>query len=169
MQFPVLVIIVAMSDNGVIGDGAKMPWHLPADLQRVKRMTMGKPIVMGRKTYQSIGKPLPGRTNIIVSRDRGFKVEGITVIHNLDDALDVARHVALRDGVDEIFVFGGAEIYRQVLDKVGRLHLTEIHVNAEGQTRFPDFDRAEWHEMAREDHPAEGDMPSYSFVTLERG
>ena len=96
MQFPVLVIIVAMSDNGVIGDGAKMPWHLPADLQRVKRMTMGKPIVMGRKTYQSIGKPLPGRTNIIVSRDRGFKVEGITVIHNLEDALDVARHVAWR-------------------------------------------------------------------------
>lgn len=169
VRFPVLAIIVAMSDNGVIGDGDRMPWHLPADLKRVKRMTMGKPLVMGRKTYQSIGKPLPGRTTIIVTRDHGFKAEGATVIHDLDEALDAARHVALMDGVDEIFVFGGAEIYRQALNKVKRLHLTEIHVNVEGQTRFPDFDRAEWHETAREDHPAEGIMPSYSFVTLERG
>tara|TARA_E500000305_G_scaffold91226_1_gene78910 strand:+ start:1021 stop:1551 length:531 start_codon:yes stop_codon:yes gene_type:complete len=169
VQFPVPVIVVAMSDNGVIGDGEKMPWHLPADLKRVKRMTMGKPLVMGRKTYQSIGKPLPGRTNIVVTRDRGFKAEGIEVLHDLDEALDVARRVALTDGVDEIIIFGGAEIYRQAFDKVQRLQLTEIHVDVEGQTRFPDFDRAEWHETGREDHPADGDVPAHSFVTLERG
>ncbi|MEP2876636.1 dihydrofolate reductase [Nisaea sp.] len=169
VQFPVPVIVVAVSDNGVIGDGEKMPWYLPADLKRVKRMTMGKPLVMGRKTYQSIGKPLPGRTNIVVTRERGFKAEGIEVVHDLDEALDLARRVSLTDGVDEIIVFGGAEIYRQAFDKVKRLHLTEIHIDAEGQTRFPDFDRAEWHETEREDHPAEGDTPAHSFVTLERG
>lgn len=168
VQFPVPVIVVAVSDNGVIGDGETMPWHLPADLKRMKRITMGKPLVMGRKTYRSIGRPLPGRTNIVVTRDRGFKVEGVEIAHDLDEALDLARRVALTDGVDEIIVFGGAEIYRQAFDKVQRIHLTEIHVDAEGQTRFPDYEKDEWKETEREDLPADGDAPAHSFVTLER-
>lgn len=168
VKFPVPVIVVAVSDNGVIGDGEKMPWHLPADLKRVKQITMGKPLVMGRKTFQSIGKPLPGRTNIVVTRDRGFKAKGVEVVHDLSEALDLARRVALGDGVDEIVVFGGAEIYRQALDKVQRMHLTEIHLDVEGKTRFPDYDRTAWKETARTDHPERDDSPAHSFVTLER-
>ncbi|UUX49474.1 dihydrofolate reductase [Nisaea acidiphila] len=168
VKFPVPVIVVAVSDNGVIGDGEKMPWHLPGDLKRVKKITMGKPLVMGRKTFQSIGKPLPGRTNIVVTRDRGFKAEGIEVVHDIGEALDLARRVALRDGVDEIVVFGGAEIYRQAMDKVQRMHLTEIHLDVEGKTRFPDYDPAEWVETARTDISEEDDSPAHSFVTLER-
>ena len=160
--------IAAMSLNRVIGRGNSIPWHLPEDFEWFKQTTMGHVLVMGRKTYQSIGRALPGRTNIVVTRDRGFKAEGIEIVHNLDEGLDLARRVALTDGVDEIIVFGGAEIYRQAFDKVQRLHVTEIHVDAEGQTRFPDFDRTEWHETDRENHPADGDAPAHSFVTLER-
>jgi dihydrofolate reductase len=168
VKFPVPVIVVAVSDNGVIGDGEKMPWHLPDDLKRVKRITMGKPLVMGRKTFQSIGRPLPGRTNIVVTRDRGFNADGVQVTHDVSEALDLARRIALNDGVDEIVVFGGAEIYRQAMDKVQRMHVTEIHLEVEGKTRFPDFDRADWTETERTDHPEKDGSPAHSFVTLER-
>lgn len=165
---PVATVVVAVADNGVIGDGEGMPWHLPADLRHVKAITMGKPLIMGRKTWRSIGRPLPGRTNIVVTRDRAFSAPGIVVVHDIAEALALGRRIALADGVDEVVVFGGAEIYRQTMNAVGRMHVTEVHLAAEGVTRFPDYDRSEWRETARVDHPAEGGAPAYSFVTLER-
>jgi dihydrofolate reductase len=162
-----IAFVVARAENGVIGRAGALPWHIPADLQHFKRLTVGKPVVMGRKTYDSIGRPLPRRTNIVVTRDPAWTAPGVTVARDLASALADAYEDAHRSGADEVMVIGGAELYRQCLPQAGRIHLTEIHRAYEGDARF-DLPRAGWREVARERHAGEGGQPDYSFVTLER-
>ncbi len=162
-----LVLVVARADNGVIGRDGALPWHLPADLRRFKRITVGKPVVMGRKTFVSIGKPLPGRHNIVLSRDAAWRAEGVTVVLNLAEAV-AAAGLDPRARADEIMIIGGAQIYAEALPSAVRIELTEVHLSPTGDTVLPAFDAARWREVAREDHPAQGDAPAHSFVTLER-
>jgi dihydrofolate reductase len=164
-----LAIIVAAARNGVIGRGNALPWHLPEDLKYFKRVTMGKPIVMGRKTFESIGRPLPGRTNVVISRNPHFTAKGIAVVDSLDAALALAADIALIDGVDELVVIGGEQIYREALPRTQRLYLTEVHADVEGDAVLPPIRREEWREISRERHGASGANPyDYSFVVLER-
>lgn len=160
--------IVARADNGVIGRGNGLPWRLSADMKYFKATTMGKPMVMGRKTFESIGRPLPGRTTIVVTRDPGFSADGVKVAHDLDSALRLAKTVAAADGADEIIVAGGSEIYALALDRADRIYLTEVHCAVDGDAYFPDLDPAEWRETAREDFDAPADGYGYSFVVLDR-
>lgn len=155
-------LIVAVAENGVIGRDGDLPWRIPADLKFFKDTTTGHPIVMGRKTHQSIGRALPGRTNIVVTRDPEFSGDDIAVVGDLDSALAAAGEA------DEVMVIGGAQIYAMALPRAKRIYLTEVHIAADGDTRFPELDRGIWSETARVDHPAEGDIPAFSFVTLER-
>ena len=159
-----LTIVVAMADNRVIGRDGGLPWRLPEDLKHFKAVTMGKPILMGRKTWESIGRPLPGRLNIVITRDPGYVAEGATVVHSLKEALKVAED----SGAREPCVIGGAEIYRLALGRAMRLELTEVHAEVEGDTLFPEFDRSLWSETKRIEHEAEDGRPAYAFVTLER-
>jgi dihydrofolate reductase len=156
-------LIVAMDRNGVIGARGKLPWRLPADLKRFKAITMGRPIIMGRRTHESIGRPLPGRENIVVTRDRNFRAPGCTVLHSVDAVLEHCR------GVEEVMIMGGAELYSRTLELAHRIHLTEVHADVAGDTYFPPWQREEWREMSREDFPADAanEYP-YSFVVLER-
>ncbi|MEX1198030.1 MAG: type 3 dihydrofolate reductase [Pseudohongiellaceae bacterium] len=164
-----LALIWAMSRNRVIGRNNALPWYLPEDLKYFKRVTMGKPIIMGRKTWESIGRPLPGRSNIIVSRNTNFEAEGAKVVHSLDEAIKMAENIALINGGEEAVVMGGAEIYRQALPRADRLYLTQVHAEVEGDAFFPEFDIERWHELGREDFSASGPNPyDYSFVVLER-
>ncbi len=164
-----LAIIVAAAENGVIGRGNALPWHLPRDLQHFKRLTLGKPIVMGRKTYESIGRPLPGRTNIVISRQPGYAPDGVRVVASLPAALALAQDVALIDGVDELMVIGGEQIYRESLPLADRLYLTEVHAEVEGDAHFPLQSVRNWRELDRERHSAgDGNPFDYSFVVLER-
>lgn len=151
---------LARADNGVIGRDGRLPWHLPADLKRFKAQTMGKPMVMGRKTFESFPAPLPGRRHIVLTRDRGWRAAGGEVAHTPEEALALA-------GSEEVAVIGGAEIFALFLDRADRIELTEVHVDVEGDAVVPDFETG-WREVAREDHPAEGERPAYSFVALER-
>lgn len=166
-----LVLIVARARNGVIGntiDGrGGMPWHLPADLKRFKAMTVGKPVIMGRKTFESIGKPLPGRHNIVLTRDAGWRSEGVTVAPNLAEAVASAG-LDPRARADAIMIIGGAQIYAEALPSATRIELTEIDAVPEGDTLLPAFDPSRWREVAREVHPAVGDAPGFAFVTLVR-
>ena len=165
-----LALIWAMSRNRVIGRNNALPWHLSEDLRYFKRVTMGKPIIMGRKTWESIGRPLPGRTNIVITRDQNFQAAGVRVVHSLDDALRLAEHVGVIEGAEEVIVIGGAEIYALALPKAERLYLTQVHAEVEGDAWFPEFDLSQWQEFAREDFKAEGPNPyPYSFIVLERG
>ena len=158
-----------MSRNRTIGRNNALPWHLPEDLKYFKRVTMGKPIIMGRKTWESIGRPLPGRTNIVITRDESFSAPGIKVVHSLNDALSVAESVGVIDGADEVVVIGGAQIYALTLPTADRLYLTQVHAEVEGDAHFPMFDLTQWHELGREDYSASGPNPyDYSFVVLER-
>lgn len=156
-------LIVAMAENRVIGRDNALPWRLPNDLKHFRRVTMGHPIVMGRKNYESIGKPLPGRRNIVVTRSPTFSAPGCVVTHSIDAALAAA-------GDDpEVFVIGGAELYAQTLVQAQRLYLTEVHAAVPGDTCFPPLDRRAWREIAREHHPEDSTHEyAYSFVTLER-
>lgn len=164
-----LAIIVAAAENGVIGRNNALPWHLPGDLQYFRRVTMGKPVVMGRKTYESIGRPLPGRTNIVITRNQDFHAEGVKLVASLDAALQIAEGIALIDGVSELVVIGGAEIYRAAIPMAARLYVTEIHASVEGDAYLPDIDWTEWREIERERHVAHGDNPyDYSFVVYRR-
>jgi dihydrofolate reductase len=163
-----VAMIAAMDRNRVIGVDNQLPWYLPEDLKFFKRMTQAKPLVMGRKTFQSIGRPLPGRLNIVVTRDPGFHHDGIRVCHDLAAALALADQQATIDAVDEIMVMGGAQIYAQVLPFASRLYLTEVDVEVEGDARFPELDPAEWEEVQRvPGSPAEG-QPAYAFVEYRR-
>jgi dihydrofolate reductase len=158
-----LSIIVAMDKNRVIGKNDTLPWHISADLKNFKKITMGKPIIMGRKTHESIGKPLPGRENIILTRDENYQAEGCTVLHSLEDIFEHCKEV------DEIMITGGSEIYKHTLDQASRLYLTEVHTEVEGDTSFPEFDLGEWKEVSREDFKAdEKNDFDYSFLILER-
>lgn len=164
-----IALIWAMATNGVIGRDNKLPWHLPRDLQYFKRVTSGKPVIMGRKTHQSIGRPLPDRVNIVVTRDPAFAAEGVTVVRSLDEAFEQAEAETVNTGVDEVIVMGGAEIYAQALPRADRLYVTLVHAEVEGDTYFPAIDLADYREVAREDCPAEGPNPyDYSFLVLER-
>ena len=164
----ILTLVVARADNGVIGRGNALPWHISADLQHFKRLTVGKPVVMGRRTFESIGKPLPGRHNIVLTRDRGWAASGVTVVPNLAEAI-AAAGLQPQTRADEVMIIGGAQVYAQALPSASRIYLTEVHAAPEGDTLLPPFDPQRWIEVAREDHAAQADSPGYSFVTLERG
>ncbi|AMM84332.1 dihydrofolate reductase [Martelella sp. AD-3] len=155
-----IVIMAAVAKNGVIGNGAAMPWHLGSDFRRFKALTMGKPQIMGRKTYQSIGKPLPGRTNIIISRNPDFLAPGCIVVTSLEDAVALARKDAAEKGLDEIYVQGGGEIYRQAMTLADRLRITHVETEADGQTTFPAIDPALWQPESSENLPA-GERDDY--------
>lgn len=141
---PTKTIVVAVSRNGIIGRDGDMPWRLSSDLKRFKALTLGKPVIMGRKTFQSIGKPLPGRPNVVITRDTGFSADGITVVHTLDGAIALAERLAAESGVDEICILGGGEIYRQAIGLADRLLITHVEAEVEGDTAFPAIDPALW-------------------------
>jgi dihydrofolate reductase len=164
-----VVLIVAAADNGVIGARGALPWRLKSDLRRLKALTLGKPVVMGRKTFASIGRPLPGRTNIVVTRDANFRSPGAVVTTSFADARAVATGDALRRSAGEIAVIGGAEIYAQWLGIADRLEITEVHARPEGDTYFAAIDAADWKEVARVRNPAgPDDSADYSYVTYRR-
>jgi dihydrofolate reductase len=164
-----IVLIVAVADNGVIGARGALPWRLKSDLRRLKALTLGKPVVMGRKTFASIGRPLPGRTNIVVTRDANFRSPGAVVTTSFADARAVATGDALRRSAGEIAVIGGAEIYAQWLGIADRLEITEVHARPEGDTYFAAIDAADWQEVARVRNPAgPDDSADYSYVTYRR-
>jgi len=142
-------MIAAVAENNVIGANGGIPWRIPADMAFFKRTTMGRPIIMGRKQFETVGRPLPGRTNLVVSRQRGFQPDGVIVIDDLAAALDHARSVAEADGVDEAMVIGGGEIYRQALDQADRLYISHVALAPEGDVFFPAIDPAQW-EMIKE-------------------
>lgn len=144
MSEPIKTIVVAVSRNGIIGRDGDMPWRLSSDLKRFKALTLGKPVIMGRKTFQSIGKPLPGRPNVVISRDAGFSAEGVTVVHSLDHAIDVAARLAAESGVEEICILGGGEIYRQAMSHADQLLITHVEAEVDGDTSFPAIDPAVW-------------------------
>jgi dihydrofolate reductase len=164
-----IVLIAAIAENGIIGRRNGLPWRLKSDLQHFRALTMGKPVVMGRKTFLSIGKPLPGRTSIVVSRDQNFAASGVVVAPALEAALAAARGDALRRGIDEIIVAGGAEIYAQAMADATRLAITEVHKPVDGDARFPAIDRDTWHEVDRiAQQPGADDEAAFSFVTYRR-
>jgi dihydrofolate reductase len=159
-----IVLVLAMADNGVIGASGTIPWRIPDDMKRFKALTIGKPIVMGRKTWDSFPKrPLPGRTNIVITRDKGWTAEGAVAVHSLDEALACARV----ENPSEIAVIGGGEIYKAALPLATRVELTEVHAAAAGDTHLPGFDPATWRETAREDRATPEGL-RYSYVTLRR-
>jgi dihydrofolate reductase len=164
-----IVFVVAIAENGVIGAGNAMPWRLKSDMARFKALTIGKPVIMGRKTFESLPRrPLPGRTNIVITRDAAYRADGAVVTTSAADAGAVALGDALRRSVTEIAVIGGAEIFRQWLDRADRLEITEVHARPEGDTHF-DIDKAEWDEVGRVRHPAgPDDSADYSYVTYRR-
>ena len=160
MNTPELFLILARADNGVIGRDGGMPWHLPADLKRFKALTMGKPMIMGRKTFDSFPAPLPGRRHIVLTRDKGWRAHGAEVAHSVKEALDVA-------GPGTVAVIGGADIYAQFLPLAEWIELTEVHGDFEGDVSMPPFG-PEWREVAREEHEAADGRPAHAFVTLRR-
>jgi len=162
-------IVVAVSRNGIIGRDGDMPWRLSTDLKRFKALTIGKPVIMGRKTFHSIGKPLPGRPNIVVTRDEGFAAEGVTVAHSVPAAIELATALARETGASEICVIGGGEIYRQAIDRADILHVTHVDADVTGDTAFPLIDPAVWAADAELAVPA-GEKDSYPtrFVTYRR-
>lgn len=145
-----IALIVAISEDGTIGDQGKIPWHIREDLQRFKRLTMGHPIVMGRRTHETIGKPLPGRTNIVLTREVHFTApRGVLTFASLNAALDHCR----QQHEDTVFIIGGSQVYQAALPLADKLFVTEIHRRVTGDTKFPDYDRRQWTEVAREDGP----------------
>lgn len=160
---PIVTLVAAIAENGVIGNGNRLPWHLPADLKRFKALTMGKSLLMGRRTFESIGKPLPGRRNLVLTRAAGLPTPGIEVVRGIDEALAACADAA------ELVVIGGAEVYRLCLPRAQRMHLTRVHAPVVGDTRFPNCDWSEWRKVERSTHPAD-DRNAYAmtFLTLER-
>lgn len=166
---PHIVFVVAVAENGVIGRDNAMPWHLKSDLKRFKAITLNRPVIMGRKTFASVGRPLPGRTNIVVTRDKTFQAPGVVVATSLDAAHDIALGDALRRFVTEIMVIGGADIFAQWLKKADRLEITEVHDRPDGDTFMKPIDPAEWAEVARARHSkADNDTADFSYVTYKR-
>lgn len=156
-----LSIIVAVANKNVIGINNTLPWHLPEDLKRFKALTMGHHIVMGRKTYESLGRLLPGRTTVIVTRNKHYQVEGAVVVHSIEQALSVCAED------DEVFLIGGAELYQQGFQHADKLYMTEVHTDVEGDAFLPEFDLTQWDEVARESHQAENGL-AFSYVTYQR-
>jgi dihydrofolate reductase len=158
-----IAIVVAMAENRVIGRDNRLPWRLPADLRHFKQVTVGKPVLMGRKTHESIGRALPERTNIVVTRDRSYMAPGCVVVHSIERALKAA------EGYEEAMVIGGTDFYRQLLPKADRIYLTLVHAEFEGDALFPEINQGVWREVERTDcAPDEKNPWPYSFIRLER-
>lgn len=158
-------IIVAVAENNVIGVKNKLPWYLPADLKRFKKITMRHHIIMGRKTFESIGKPLPGRTNIIMTRNKNLKIKGSIVVNSLSDAFKTAKE----NGETEVFVIGGAEIFRKALTKANKIYMTKVKAKIKGDVFFPKINFKDWRLVSREKHPPDSKNPySYEFLVLEK-
>ena len=156
-------MIAALSSNGAIGRDNALPWHLPEDLRYFKKITMGKPLLMGRKTYESIGRPLPGRTSIVLTRQRDLKLPGAFAVNDPEQALDKARQL----GASELMVIGGEQVYRAMLPLARRLYLTRLDMEVAGDAFFPPLEPGQWREASRQDIAASGDTCAYSFVVLE--
>ena len=156
-----VVFVVARADNGIIGKDGKLPWHLPADLKHFKQVTMGTPMIMGRKTFESLPGLLPGRRHIVLTRDTSWSAEGAEAVHSVEEALRVAD-------ADRVCVVGGAEIFDLLMPAATHIELTEVHTDAEGDTTMPAPDPAHWQEVARERHQGQDDRPAFSFVSLVR-
>ena len=170
-----LALIAAVADNNVIGINNKMPWYLPGDLRHFKAVTMGKPIIMGRKTFDSLGNPLPGRANIVITRDKDWRHEGVHVVHSLDDAIALAETLiptevpGLINNNTEIMVIGGEQIYREAIDRADRLYLTRVYQSFDGDAFFPEIDLQQWREVYRKDASSEDGQPlRYSYLVLDR-
>ena len=161
MESPEIILVLARADNGVIGRDGALPWHLPADLKHFKALTSGKPMIMGRRTFESLPGLLPGRRHIVLTRDKAWRAEGAEVAHDVDNAL-------ARAGGGPVAVIGGAEIFALFLDRADRIELTEVHADVAGDAVVPPIDVEEWRETKREHHSPAGDAPAYSFVTLVR-
>jgi len=158
-----IALVVAMAENRVIGRNNQLPWHIPADLRHFKSLTMGKPIIMGRRTYESIGRPLPGRDNIVITADSLYQAEGCQVVHSIDQALQAAGRC------EEAMIIGGANLYRQTLKDADRLYLTRVKAEPQGDTWFPEIESQQWREIERETHKAdESNEYDYDFVVLDR-
>lgn len=157
--------IFAVSENNVIGKGNDLPWRMPADLKHFKNITMGHPVIMGRKSFDSIGRPLPGRHNIVVTRDRNFRAEGVSVVHSLREAVEIAG----ADRPEEVFIIGGAQIYKKAFPYCDRLYMTRIHTETEGDVFLPELDFSAWKLISEEKHlPDEKNIHDYTFRIYER-
>lgn len=163
-----LCLIAALAQNRVIGRDNQLPWHLPADLKHFKAMTLGKPIIMGRKTWDSLGRPLPGRLNLVVSRQEGLVLEGAEVFSSLEAAIERADAWARNAGAAELMLIGGAQLYAQGLARADRLYLTRVELAPEGDAHFPEVSQQEWHLASRVGHEATTDTPAYAFEVWEK-
>lgn len=164
-----IVLIAAVADNNVIGDDNRLIWRLKTDLKRFRSLTLGRPVLMGRKTFLSIGKPLPGRETVVLTRDPGFVADGVSVAHSLDEGLAIGQRLAAASGADSVVVAGGAEIYRQALPLADRLELTIVHATPSGDALFPDWEREGFEPGANDHHPADAENEHpYTFVTWRR-
>ncbi|MEE9590676.1 MAG: dihydrofolate reductase [Hyphomicrobiaceae bacterium] len=166
---PRVALVLAAAENGVIGRDGGLPWHISSDLRFFRSVTLGKPVIMGRRTFESIGRPLDGRDNIVVTRDRTFVATGAHVVQGVPEALELARAIAQRRGVDEIAIIGGGQIYQAALAHADRIYLTEVHAEVEGDTRKPLLAKDDWREISRKRHEAGAkDDYDFSLVVLER-
>jgi len=166
---PIIALVVAKAENGAIGRGGDLPWHLRSDMRYFRKLTMGKPIIMGRRTFKSLPRVLDGRLNVVLTRDNGFVADGAVMAHSLEEGLEAARASAARTGVEEIMVIGGEDVFRAVLPQASRIYLTEVHASPHADTWFPPLDRGDWREVSREHHePGPKDEHAFSFVVLER-
>jgi dihydrofolate reductase len=164
-----IAMIAGVAQNGVIGSEQTIPWRIPSDMVFFKKTTLGKPIVMGRKQYETVGRPLPGRTNIVVTRQRGYQPDGVLVVHDIDAALEKAKEIAAADGVDEIMIIGGGELYAQLMDRADRLYITDIDLSPEGDVRFPAIAPEQWTVVdLPEVAPSPKDEASYRVKVYER-
>ncbi|SDU25270.1 dihydrofolate reductase [Halopseudomonas salegens] len=165
---PRLAMIAALGRNRVIGRDNQLPWHLPEDLKYFRARTWGKPIVMGRKTFESLGRPLPGRTNIVLSHQAGLSLPGAVVVASIEDALDRARAQAALDDVDEVMIIGGENLYTQLLAQADRLYLTQVELEPQGDAWFPEWDSRQWQLQEAENKPAGDDYPAHSYQIWDR-
>ena len=164
-----ICIVVAMAENRTIGRAGDLPWRISADLKQFKELTVGHPVIMGRNTFQSIGRPLADRTNIIITRNREFETDGAEITHSLDSALDLGRDIAIHNGVDDVMVAGGGAIYAIAMAEANRVYMTEVHRAYDGDTVFPELDEDIWHVVSRERHePETPDEPAFSFVVIDK-
>jgi dihydrofolate reductase len=166
---PIIALVVARAENGAIGVGGDLPWRLSTDLKQFRKVTLGKPIIMGRRTFMSLPRALDGRANIVLTRNAAFVAPGAVMAYNLEEALDVARKAAANAGVGEIMVIGGDDVFRAVMPLAKRIYLTEVHASPHADTWFKDFNLRDWREISRERHePGPKDQYPFSFVVLER-
>jgi dihydrofolate reductase len=167
---PIIALVVAWAENGAIGLGGRLPWRLSTDLKQFRKVTLGKPVIMGRRTFQSLPRVLDGRVNIVLSKDEDFVADGVVVAHSLEAGLDQGRRAAKAAGVDEIAIIGGDDVFRAVLPLARRIYLTEVHAAPDADTWLRDLDLGAWREISRERHDAgPKDEYPFSFVLLERG